>query len=78
MENKQEKTRVLLVGVNVNSDPDFESGLIELASLAQACDMEVVGIETQNVAQVNTGVYVGKGKVKRDKNGCKAVKNVLY
>ena len=67
MENKQEKTRVLLVGVNVNSDPDFESGLIELASLAQACDMEVVGIETQNVAQVNTGVYVGKGKVEEIK-----------
>ena len=62
MDNKQEKTRVLLVGVNVNNDPDFESDLRELASLARACDMEVVGIETQNVAQVNTGVYVGKGK----------------
>lgn len=63
MEKNQERTKVLLVGVNVNSDPDFESGLEELASLAEACDMEVVGVETQNVAQVNTGVYVGKGKV---------------
>ena len=58
-----ERTKALLVGVNVSSDPDFETAFAELASLAEACDMEVIGEERQNVAQVNTGVYVGTGKV---------------
>ena len=58
-----EKIKALLVGVNLNDDPDFENALKELESLAEACDMEVVGVETQNVSQINTGVYVGTGKV---------------
>ena len=58
-----ERTKALLVGVNVSNDPDFETAFAELASLAEACDMEVIGEERQNVAQVNTGVYVGTGKV---------------
>ena len=59
----EEKIKALLVGVNLNDDPDFENALKELESLAEACDMEVVGVETQNVSQINTGVYVGTGKV---------------
>lgn len=59
----EEKIKALLVGVNLNDDPDFENALKELESLAEACNMEVVGIETQNVSQINTGVYVGTGKV---------------
>lgn len=56
------RTKALLVGVNIGGDPDFETALDELESLAEACDMRVVGIETQNVVQINTGVYVGTGK----------------
>lgn len=56
-------TKVLLVGVNLNNDPEFERNLEELESLAEACNMEVVGVERQNLSQVNTGVYVGTGKV---------------
>ena len=59
--------KVLLVGVNLNNDPDFEVSLEELGSLAEACGMEVVGVETQNVTQINTGVYVGTGKVEEIK-----------
>lgn len=55
--------KALLVGVNLNNDPDFETSLEELGSLAEACNMEVVGVETQNVSQINTGVYAGTGKV---------------
>lgn len=58
-----EKIKALLVGVNLKDDPDFETALKELESLAEACNMEVVGVETQNVDQINTGVYVGTGKV---------------
>lgn len=61
--NTTAPARALLVGVNLNNDPDFESSLSELGNLAEACDMEVVGVETQNVSQINTGVYVGSGKV---------------
>lgn len=58
-----QKMKALLVGVNLGNDPDFEHALKELESLAEACNMEVVGVETQNISQVNTGVYVGTGKV---------------
>ena len=63
MEKKNDWMKVLLVGANVNHDPDFETSLAELALLAEACELEVVGVERQNVSQVNTGVFVGKGKV---------------
>ena len=36
MEKKSEWMKVLLVGANVNHDPDFESSLAELALLAAA------------------------------------------
>ena len=42
----EERTKALLVGVNLNNDPEFETALKELESLAEACDMEVVGVET--------------------------------
>ena len=63
----EERTKALLVGVNLNNDPEFETALKELESLAEACDMEVVGVETQNVSQINTGVYVGTGRVEEVK-----------
>ena len=63
----EEWTKVLLVGVNLNNDPDFERNLAELEALAEACRMEVVGVERQNLSQVNTGVYVGTGKVEEIK-----------
>ena len=63
----EERTKALLVGVNLNNDPEFETALKELESLAEACDMEVVGVETQNVSQINTGVYVGTGRVEEIK-----------
>lgn len=63
----EEKMKALLVGVNVNNDPEFAAALAELESLAEACDMEVIGVETQNVSQINTGVYVGTGRVEEIK-----------
>lgn len=62
-----EKLKALLVGVNVGGDPDFEVALAELEALAEACEMEVVSVVTQNVDKVNTGVYVGTGKVEEIK-----------
>lgn len=59
--------RAFLVGVNVNDDPDFERSMTELAELAKACQMEVVGKAVQNLPSVNQGFYVGTGKVEEIK-----------
>ncbi len=55
--------KVLLVGVNTGAEEDFEAGMQELESLAEACMMETAGIITQNMAAVHTSLYVGSGKV---------------
>ena len=39
-----EKIKALLVGVNLNDDPDFENALKELESLAEACDLSLIHI----------------------------------
>lgn len=55
--------RVILVGINLEDGTDFERSMKELKALAEACDMEVVGIVTQNLPYVNKGYYIGTGKV---------------
>ena len=55
--------RALIVGVNLNQGDNFELSMKELASLAEACDMEVVGQAEQNMENVNTATYIGSGKV---------------
>ncbi|MCR4588815.1 MAG: GTPase HflX [Lachnospiraceae bacterium] len=42
---------------------DISSSMEELARLAQACDMEVVGSAIQNMDRPNTAFYIGPGKV---------------
>ncbi len=61
------KEKAILVGVNLN-DPNFEYSMEELANLAEALDVEVVGQVTQNLERVNPSHYVGKGKVIEIKN----------
>lgn len=60
--DKNEK--VLLVGANVNDNNDFLNSMIELASLADALDLEVVNSISQNVKDVTSNFYIGSGKVK--------------
>ncbi|MGL4336182.1 MAG: GTPase HflX [Turicibacter sp.] len=55
--------RAVLVGVDLNSDKNFEYGLEELKNLAEACDVEVVGALTQKLDRVNNACYIGTGKV---------------
>ena len=62
LQNKEMKENVLLVGVDTGAD-DFERSMQELASLAEACDMQVTGIITQKLDVVNHTLYIGKGKV---------------
>lgn len=55
--------KAFLVGVNINGNPDYERSMAELAELAKACHMEVVGKAEQNLPSVNQAFYVGTGKV---------------
>ncbi len=65
MEKRKEEQweKVLLVGVNIGAEEDFEACMEELGSLAEACMMEPVGEIVQNMEMVNKALYVGTGKV---------------
>ena len=56
------KEKAILVGVNVKSDPHFDYSIEELGNLAEAMDVEVVGVITQNLERVTPSHYVGTGK----------------
>ncbi|MBC1904609.1 GTPase HflX [Listeria innocua] len=53
---------VLIVGVS-QKQKDFDYSMEELANLATANNMEVVGELRQNIDRENRATYVGKGKV---------------
>lgn len=59
---RQEKEKAILVGVNIDYQNNFQKLMDELENLAYACDIEVVGRETQNLLEINKPLYVGKGK----------------
>lgn len=60
---EENKERALLVGVDTGEEVDFERSMEELKSLAEACNMRVVGLITQKMATINKALYVGTGKV---------------
>ena len=55
--------KVLLVGVDIGEEADFEHSMEELASLAEAAEKEVVGQIVQRLDHVNKALYIGTGKV---------------
>lgn len=61
------KQKVLLVGVDTGEEEDFDRSMEELGSLAEACDMQVVGIITQRMEAVHKALYIGTGKVREVK-----------
>lgn len=58
------RQRAVIVGCNINNDIGFLSMMEELSGLADACDIEVVGVITQKLERVYASHYIGKGKVK--------------
>ena len=64
------KERALLAGLNTG-DPntDFSHSMEELAALANACNIEVGGIYTQNLPVPNPATYIGSGKIEEIRNG---------
>lgn len=55
--------RVLLVGVNLHTEENFEHSMEELKSLAEACGHEAVSMITQTMDVINKPLYIGPGKV---------------
>lgn len=60
---QEEREKVILVGVDTGEEEDFSRSMDELASLAEACMMQVVGIVVQRMESVNKALYIGSGKV---------------
>jgi len=63
IENREEKERVILVGVCVSDGDDTEVSLKELAELVKTAGAETVEVMIQNREAVHPGTYVGKGKI---------------
>ena len=56
--------RAILAGLNTGVSADeFEHSMEELKELAKACDLEVIGIFTQNLPSPVTATYIGSGKI---------------
>lgn len=64
---EQLQERGVLVGVNLKSDKHFDYSMEELANLADALSVEVVGFITQNLERINPSHYVGTGKTEEIK-----------
>ena len=60
--------KAILVGVNLRNDDHFDYSMEELANLADALNVEVVGTVTQNLERVTSSHYVGTGKIEEIKN----------
>lgn len=55
--------KVLLVGMELHGDDNFQMAMEELANLAEACGKEPAGVITQALDAVNKPFYIGPGKV---------------
>jgi GTPase len=73
IDNTPHQTKAYLAGVNLN-DPNFDYYMTELANLAEADNMEVVGQSRQNAEKVVTGTYLGLGKINEIKEMARGLK----
>lgn len=69
--------KAILVGVNLRNDKHFEYSMEELTNLAEALNVEVMGIVTQNLERVTPSHYVGTGKIEEIKVFMKKHKLIL-
>lgn len=63
IELKETIERVILVGVSTSDHDDTEKSLDELEDLVTTAGATVVGRVIQNLDQIHSGTYVGKGKL---------------
>lgn len=58
------KEKVVLIGANLDKQEHFLESMLELASLADALDYEVINSYSQNIKEINSSYYIGEGKAK--------------
>ncbi len=63
MRKCMEKERVVLVGLNLGQNRDFERSMKEMEALAEANEMTVEQTFTQMLPKMNAGYYIGSGKI---------------
>ncbi|BDR61040.1 GTPase HflX [Lactobacillus xylocopicola] len=73
IENIPHKTKAYLAGVNL-SDANFEYYMAELANLAAAANLEIVGQARQNADHIVSATYLGLGKVNEIKELARGLK----
>ena len=69
-ETKQKIERAFLVGAEVKGQDtlmSMDDSLDELAFLSLTAGLEVVGVESQSINQINPSTYIGSGKTKEIK-----------
>jgi len=74
----QDKLRVVIVGANINNQEYFLESMIELASLCDALDYEVINSYSQNVKEINKNYYIGEGKAKEIARNIKDLDYVVF
>ena len=57
-----ERERVILAGADPGDDREFEYSIKELRGLADACEMETVGVLTQKMDKPDKALCIGRGK----------------
>lgn len=68
IELQEIEERVILVGVSTDDRDDTEKSLDELEELAATAGAVAVGRVVQNLEQIHSGTYVGKGKLEEIKD----------
>ena len=68
--------KAVLVGVNLRNDEHFDYSMEELKNLAEALNVEVAGIVTQNLERITPSHYVGTGKIEEIKTFMKKHKQI--
>ena len=59
----EQRLKAVLVGVDFDDQENFTGSMEELANLAAACDLEVVGQITQKLDHPHPAYYIGRGKL---------------
>lgn len=72
-QQNRELERVLLVGVDIGEEQNFEGSMEELKQLAKACYMEPVGTVIQRMEFVHKALYIGTGKVQEVRDAAQAL-----
>ncbi|MBR1989710.1 MAG: GTPase HflX, partial [Firmicutes bacterium] len=60
---RADEYKAILVGLQRDREEDISYSMEELKGLAEAANVEVLGMMTQNLERPNTATLIGKGKV---------------